>query len=247
MSIVASPGPRASIHRHLCPSDLVHLVEVNASQRGTLTSIDPDDLTSICLDSLFPVRTKRSHVGAPNFSGKHFHAVLRRHVWFESRLEQQFLESTEADTSIVAIVSQPMRLHWVDAALRTHVPDYFVQHDDGRRRIINVRPADRVADSEHVFAQVDQFAESIGVEAEVFTGLAAARREELAFLHRYRLADRPSRPDLAEAMTVRWAYEQNDPGLVSDMWSAVANGALVASKGGLLRDDCLLLPSETER
>ena len=127
------------------------------------------------------------------------------------------------------------------------MPDYFVQHDDGRRRIINVRPAERIAASEHVFVQVDQFAESIGVEAEVFTGLDAVNREELAFLHRYRLSERPARSDLAEEMTVRWAYEQNDPGLVSDMWCAVAKGTLVASGGGLLRDDCLLIPSEAER
>ena len=48
-------------------------------------------------------------------------------------------------------------------------------------------------------------------------------------------------------MTVRWAYEQHDPGLVRDMWLAVANGQLTTDEGDLLRDDCVLIPSQDER
>lgn len=248
MTIVTSPGPRASNIQPLSPFDLVHRVEIKTSERGPFAEIEPDDLTSVPVDELFPVRTKRSHVGAPNFSGKHFHATLRRHVWFESRLEQQFVESTEADPSIVALVAQPMRLHWVDAAHNTHVPDYFGVHADGRRRIVNVRPAERVTRSEAAFALVDALARTIGVESEVFTGLDATARDEASFLHRYRLGN----PDdhgtaFLEPMTVRWAYEQHDPGLVRDMWLAVANGQLTTDEGDLLRDDCVLIPSQDER
>lgn len=218
------------------------------SERGPFAQIEPDDLTSIAVDELHPVRSKRSHVGAPNFSGKHFHTTLRRHVWFESRLEQQFVESTEADPSIVALAAQPMRLHWVDAAHKTHIPDYFVVHADGRRRIVNVRPAERVARSEGVFALVDALVNTIGVESEVFTGLDTTARDEASFLHRYRLGNPDGHGrEFREPMTVRWAYEQHDPGLVRDMWLAVANGQLAAAEGDLLRDGCVLTPSEDER
>ena len=248
MTIITSPGPRASSTRHASPFDLVHRIEVNTSERGEFVEIEPDDLSSISVEALCPVRSKRSHVGAPNFSGKHFHSTLRRHVWFESRLEQAFVESTEADPSIIALAAQPMRLHWVDAAHKTHVPDYLVVHADGRRRIVNVRPAERVARSEDVFALVDAFAETIGVESEVFTGLDTTARDEASFLHRYRLGYPEARSrEFGEPMTVWWAYEQHDPGLVRDMWVAVATGQLTAVEGDLLRDDCVLIPSADER
>lgn len=247
MSIVTTAGPRASTLLIADPFDFVHRVEVRLRRSGETVAIDPDALASFALDDLVPVRRKRSHVGAPNFSGLHFHATLRRHVWFESRLEQQFVELTECDDTIVCVVSQPMRLHWVDGHLRTHVPDYLVRHRDGRLRVVNVRPPERVADSGGVFDLVDKLAASIGIEAEVFVGLSDDARDELSFLHRFRLAD-PTTADFnaSEPVTPRWVYEQHDPALAAAMWTAIAHGHLVAVDGTSFDDDTILVAAGAE-
>lgn len=242
MPIVTTTEARASSAESSSPFDLVHRVEVRRAGRREVVSIDPDLLPAINLDDISHFRGGRSHVGAPNFSGKHFHSGLRRHVWFESRLEQQFVELTERDDSIVGLAPQPMKLYWVDAGLRDHVPDYLVRHRDGRLRIINVRPAERVAKSEAVFNLVDAFARSLGIEAEVFTGLDEEAQRQMSFLHRFRCAD-PSRAAarFVEPVTPRWVYEQGDPTLVRDLWIAVAHGLLVADEP-VLDDDCIFVP-----
>lgn len=239
MTIVTTSGTRASSASSVSPFDLVHRLDIRVEGENDDRQLDPDLLPNRNIDDLVPVRGGKSHVNAPNFSGKHFHSGLRRHVWFESRLEQQFVELTECDDSVVGIAPQPIKLHWVDAHHRDHVPDYLVRHRDGRLRIINVRPAERVAKSEAMFDLVEAFAASIGIEAEVFTGLDTEAQLELSFLHRYRLSERSATHEFDQPVTPRWVYEQADPALVRDMWIAVAHGYLAAD-GTVLDDDCIL-------
>lgn len=237
-----SPGTRASSAPSVSSFDVVHRVEISLIGRQDNVSIDADLVPTINIDELDRFRGGRSHVGSPNFSGSHYHSGLGRHIWFESRLEQQFVEMTELDDSIVGLASQPMKLHWVNAHLRDHVPDYLARHRDGRLRIINVRPPERVAKSERVFALVEVFASAVGIEAEVFTGLESRVQQQMSFLHRYRCTD-PSEAirRFTAPATPRWVYEQHDLTLVRDMWIAVAHGALTA-EGATLDDDCILTP-----
>ena len=103
---------------------------------------------------------------------------------------------------IVHIAAQPFRVGaLVDGAVRWHVPDFFLLHSDGSVTVVNVKPAERLADPKIAFSL--GWAERVflthGWRHEVWSSADPVYLEKLHFLSAFR---RPGQvpEDLAEAV-----------------------------------------------
>lgn len=229
--------------------DFVRSITVRIRGVDDEALIDPHALADLSALALQPVRKKRPHKNQPNFSGFHFHSGLARHVWFESRLEQQFVQLTESDSTIQQVVAQPFRIEWSHPRLKSHVPDYLVVHTSGRTRIVNVKPPHRVADSRELFDLVDGVARAVRVESEVFTGSGEEHAQTEAFLHRFRTQPADVEQPLPDRFTLRWVYEQHDPALTRAALTELAHRRVVALDGlsSSLTDDSILVSVRGQR
>lgn len=74
---------------------------------------------------------------------------------YESWVERDTLMALDADPDVIAVSSQPMWLHWINAAgqAQRHAPDFFARHADGTGVLIDVRP-DRRARARHTTVRV---------------------------------------------------------------------------------------------
>ena len=152
-------------------------------------------LTDVGIDQLYectPVRTFRWHKGQQHFPGWYWSATNHGHVMYESRLELLRAVIADFDAEVVAIRSQPFRMEYTDSTgkRRRHVPDFALILADQRKRIVNVKPAERLAepkvretlDSAHAVLQ------SLGFETEIWTGCDPHVATALRFVAGYRNA-----------------------------------------------------------
>jgi len=69
------------------------------------------------------------------------------HVIYESRLELARLLLADYDRDVTAIAAQPFLIQaQAGGTARRHVPDFLLLHADATVRVVNVKPASRLAD-----------------------------------------------------------------------------------------------------
>lgn len=94
-----------------------------------------------------PWRAARSARGQRHFPGFFWSATMSGHVIYESRLELARLLLADYDRDVVAIAAQPFLIQaQVNGKARRHVPDFLLLHADATVRVVNVKPASRLAD-----------------------------------------------------------------------------------------------------
>ncbi len=136
-----------------------------------------------------PWRTFRWHHGQAHFSGWYWAATMRRHVVYESRLELARLLLADFDPQVATIAAQPFYLTaMVNGKERNHVPDFLLLDDDGTVSVVNVKPAERLADpkvAEALGWAAAVFAER-GWRHEIWSGAPAVQLSNVRFLAAYR-------------------------------------------------------------
>lgn len=96
-----------------------------------------------------PWRAARSARGQRHFPGFFWSATMSGHVIYESRLELARLLLADYDRDVVAIAAQPFLIQaQVGGRARRHVPDFLLLHADATVRVVNVKPAARLAGPE---------------------------------------------------------------------------------------------------
>lgn len=94
-----------------------------------------------------PWRTVRSLHGQRHHCGRYWSATMGRHVVYESRLELARLMLADFDPTVTAICAQPFLIRArVNGRVRRHVPDFLLTSADGSVAVVNVKPAERLAD-----------------------------------------------------------------------------------------------------
>jgi hypothetical protein len=117
-------------------------------------------------------------------------------VVYESRLELARILLADQDQDVVAIAAQPFVLEGFDGArTRRHVPDLLLGMADGALTVVDVKPANRLADAA-VVAQMSWTREiciAAGWGFELWSGADPVLLENVRFLAGYR------RPGLVDA------------------------------------------------
>lgn len=145
------------------------------------------------LASAAPWRVFRSYRGQAHYSGWYWSATTGGHVVYESRLELARLLVADFDPGVVAIAAQPFLLTARDGSrVRRHVPDFLLLDADGAVRVVNVKPADRLANERvaEALAWAGALFTVRGWAHEVWSGADALWLANLRFLAGYRFADR---------------------------------------------------------
>jgi len=112
-------------------------------QDGLTSEMPLSAATATGVLSALPWRTFRSRRGQRHFPGLYWSSTTGGHVVYESRLELARLLLADADSLVVGIAAQPFL---VSDETRRHVPDFLLARADGSVLIVNVKPADRLAD-----------------------------------------------------------------------------------------------------
>jgi hypothetical protein len=175
------------------PSDgayIVLWVPVRGSVRlvdGSTREMPLAELTAAVVLSGVPWRSVRAHRGQRHLPGWYWSATTGGHVVYESRLELARLLLADFDPCVVGIAAQPFLLMEAD---RRHVPDFLLGRVDGSVVIVNVKPAERLA-QERV-AEALAWAGSVfagrGWEHEVWSGADPQVLANVRFLAGYRRA-----------------------------------------------------------
>lgn len=99
------------------------------------------------LRSAEPIRVFRSFRGQRHYSGWYWSATTGHHVVYESRLGLARLLVADQDPDVVDVLGQPLLFKSRDGkSFRRHVPDFMLTLSDGSMRVVDVKPADRLAD-----------------------------------------------------------------------------------------------------
>ncbi|MBT2458635.1 TnsA-like heteromeric transposase endonuclease subunit [Streptomyces sp. ISL-86] len=136
-----------------------------------------------------PWRQVRSRHGDLHFSGSYASATMGAFVVHESRLELARLLLADFDPLVHRIYAQPFRLvARVETRTRHHVPDYLLVSASGTARLVNVKPAERLADPKiaEALAWPSKIAERHGWEYEIWSGADVVFLENVRFLAAYR-------------------------------------------------------------
>lgn len=147
----------------------------------------------VLLASAAPWRVFRSYRGQAHYSGWYWSATTGGHVVYESRLELARLLVADFDPCVVAIAAQPFLLEAHDGSrVRRHVPDFLLLDTDGTVRVVNVKPAARLANEKvaEALAWAGTLFSARGWAHEVWSGADALWLANLRFLAGYRFADR---------------------------------------------------------
>jgi hypothetical protein len=94
-------------------------------------------------------------------------------VIYESRLELARLLLADFDPGVTGIAAQPFLLRArAGGRVRQHVPDFLLVHSDQTVRVVNVKPAARLADPAvaEALAWPGALFEARGWDHEVWTG-----------------------------------------------------------------------------
>ncbi len=191
---------------------------------------DADVVASVGLDQLrlrdfagsVPWRRWRSRRGQAHLSGAYWAATTGGHVVYESRLELSRLLLADFDPRVAGIWAQPCRLvATVRGVERRHVPDFLLASPAGEVSVVNVKPAERLADPAvaEALAWPGELFASHGWRYEVWSGCDAVLLENVRFLAGYR------RPGVVAE------------GLIARAWPEVRNGETVSEAERRLAGD----------
>ena len=136
-----------------------------------------------------PWRAARSVRGQAHYPGSFWSATMSGHVIYESRLELARLLLADFDRDVVAIAAQPFLVRArVGGRARRHVPDFLLVHADRSVRVVNVKPAGRLADPEvaEALAWPGELFGQRGWEHEIWSGADPLFLRNLRFLAGYR-------------------------------------------------------------
>jgi hypothetical protein len=136
-----------------------------------------------------PWRKTRSARGQLHYPGYFWSATMGAHVVYESRLELARLLLADFDRHVVAVAAQPFLLQArVGGQARRHVPDFLLVHADKSVRVVNVKPAERLADPRiaEALAWPGRLFQAHGWEHEIWSGADPALLANLRFLAGYR-------------------------------------------------------------
>jgi hypothetical protein len=150
-----------------------------------------------------PWRTLRSRRGQQHPSGSHWAATTGGHVVYESRLELARLLPADFDPDVTAIYAQPCRLVAVVAGrCRAHVPDFLLASASGVVRVVNVKPAERLAKPKiaEALAWPGVLVERHGWCYEIWSGCDPVVLDNVRFLAAYR------RPGIVAGAAVEQAW-----------------------------------------
>lgn len=155
-------------------------------------AVTHSDLATVAPDALAagrPWRTFRWHHGQAHFSGWYWAATTGHHVVYESRLELARLLLADFDPTVAAIAAQPFYLTAsVNGKERNHVPDFLLLDREGAVSVVNVKPAERLADPKVAAAlgwAGAVFAER-GWRHEIWSGTPVVQLANVRFLAAYR-------------------------------------------------------------
>ncbi len=172
-----------------------------------------------------PWRTFRSHRNQRHYSGWYWSSTTGDHVIYESRLELARLLLADADRDVVTISAQPFLLiEGTGTKPRRHVPDFFLQRQNGSCAVVNVKPADKLDDPK-VAATLAWAGEAItakGWAAEVWTGCDPLLLANVRFLARQHA---PS-GTLVLAVCRRRVFDQRAPELRISVVAEDSRGCL---------------------
>ncbi len=161
-----------------------------------------------------PWRKARSARGQAHYPGYFWSATTGGHVIYESRLELTRLLLANFDRDVTAIAAQPFLLQArVAGTARRHVPDFLLAHADGSVRVVNVKPAGKLAEprTAEALAWPGRLVEGHGWQYEIWSGADPVLLAKLRFLAGYR------RPGLLPE------------GLLDDILAAVMPGDTIGS------------------
>ncbi|WP_082934705.1 TnsA-like heteromeric transposase endonuclease subunit [Mycolicibacterium mucogenicum] len=138
--------------------------------------------------------------------GQQWFATTRRHIGYESWVERDQLMALDANPETVGVASQPFRLRWPDG--RHHVPDYYARRSDGTVVIVDVRPDDRIPESDaELFARSEVVCIAAGWQYRRVGVLDPVLAANLRWLSGYR-HPRALRPGVAAELLSCFAREQ---------------------------------------
>lgn len=190
------PCPWDVVEQHTCDDALRRQIAGSATlgflRRG---SVSPSYLAVDRAAQLRPAmldacRMPASHQGMPNFIGIVVVPDLdgrRRPVWFESFNELNHLLDLIVESGVAAIATQPFQMQWTFGrhGARQHYPDFFVETKEGRRLLVDVTRASKLAtqaDTRAICHLTGETARLLGWDYQVRTELPAQRARNLRFL-----------------------------------------------------------------
>ena len=136
-----------------------------------------------------PWRKTRSARGQAHYPGYFWSATMGGHVIYESRLELARLLLADFGRDVAAIAAQPFLLQArVAGTARRHVPDFLLVHADKSVRVVNVKPAGKLAEPRTAEALVwpGRLIEGHGWHYEIWSGADPVLLANLRFLAGYR-------------------------------------------------------------
>ena len=136
-----------------------------------------------------PWRKAGSARGQAHYPGYFWSATTGGHVIYESRLELARLLLADFDRDVTAITAQPFLLQArVVGTARRHVPDFLLVHADKSVRVVNVKPAGKLAEPRiaEALAWPGQLIEGHGWQYEIWSGADPVLLANLRFLAGYR-------------------------------------------------------------
>lgn len=136
-----------------------------------------------------PWRKTRSARGQAHYPGYFWSATMGAHVIYESRLELSRLLLADFYRDVVAIAAQPFLLQALVAGrARRHVPDFLLAHADKSVRVVNVKPASKLAEPRiaEALSWPGRLIEGHGWQYEIWSGADPVLLTNLRFLAGYR-------------------------------------------------------------
>ena len=143
-----------------------------------------------------PWRMTRSARGQAHYPGYYWSATSGGHVIYESRLELARLLLADFDPDVAAIAAQPFLLRALAGGrVRSHVPDFLLLHAGQTVEMVNVKPADRLADPAvaEALAWPGELFEGRGWGYEIWSGADPVVLANVRFLARLSPAGNASR------------------------------------------------------
>ena len=169
-------------------------VSLRLRDGGTVPDRPLRQVTAAQVISAAPWRMTGSARGQAHYPGWYWSATTGGHVIYESRLELARLLLADFDPAVTAMAAQPFLLRAkAGGRVRRHVPDFLLIDADQTVRVVNVKPADRLADPSvaEALAWPGELFEGRGWGHEIWSGADPVVLTNVRFLAGYR---RPGMP-----------------------------------------------------
>jgi len=156
---------------------------------GSEASVPLRQLRARQVVAAVPWRKTRSARRQAYYPGYYWSATMGAHVIYEIRLELARLLLADFDRDVVAIAAQPFLLQaHAGGRARRHVPDFLLVHADQSVRVVNVKPASRLAEPQiaEALAWPASLFEAHGWQHEIWSGADPVLLSNLRFLAGYR-------------------------------------------------------------